>query len=89
MSTQKEQCVITLPEHTKITEEIIRKFDNLLSFASADELRRNLTEIYHSYVINEYDILPDNFEKMATNLYFLIDFLDDADKEMNPKGDSQ
>jgi hypothetical protein len=84
-SEEKKQSVIILPKYTKLTEEIIRKFDNLLNFASPDELRRNVTEIYHSYVINEHEILPDNFEKMATNLYFLIDFLDDADKELNPK----
>lgn len=83
MSTQKEQCVLILPKHTKVTGEMIRKLDNLLGFATPDELRRNVMDIYHSYVINEFEILPNDFEKMATNLYFLIGFLDEAENEVN------
>ncbi len=80
---QKEQCVIILPKQTKVTEEMIKRLDNLLSFASPEELRRNVTEIYHSYVIHEFEMFPSNFEKLATNMYFLISFLDKSDKEMN------
>ena len=85
MSDQKKQRVIILPNHTKLTGEAIRKFDNLLEFVTPDELRRDITEIYHQYIIKEHKMLPIEFEKTATNLYVLIDFLNDMEKTLNSK----
>ncbi len=78
----KEHKVIVLPKDTRITEGVIMRLDNLLEFASPEELKDNLIEIYHTYIIHASDALPPGFEKFSSNLYFLIDFFKKAEDEM-------
>jgi hypothetical protein len=83
-ATHPENRVIALPESTKLTEETIRQLDHLLAFATPEELRDTLIEVYHMYIIREHEMLPLDFKKMAENLYMLIGFLKIAEVEMNP-----
>ncbi|GHN01554.1 hypothetical protein WSM22_30430 [Cytophagales bacterium WSM2-2] len=79
MSDQQENLSvkrsITLPENSKLTEEAIKHLDRILVFASPEEYRDTLIEIYHSYIIHEHSMPPANFEQMANQMYFLMDFL--------------
>ena len=74
-----------LPEHSRVNQELVRLFDNRLDFAPVPELRQTLIEVYHKYIINEHKILPDDFDKTAANMYFLIDFLNDVAKKIETK----
>ncbi|UII31114.1 hypothetical protein LVD17_22745 [Fulvivirga ulvae] len=78
----KEHRLLVLPKHSRVTKELIRLFDNLLDFAPVPELRQTLIEVYHKYIISEHQMLPEDFNKIAANMYFLIDFLNDVEKEM-------
>jgi len=78
MSIQQENLSgqsIMLLENSKLTAETIKQLDRILGYASAEEYRNTLIEIYHSYIIHEHHMPPQNFEQMATQMYFLIDFL--------------
>lgn len=81
----KEHHVLVLPKHSRVTKKLIKLFDNLLDFAPVPELRQTLVEVYHKYLINEHKMLPEDFDKTAINMYFLIDFLNNVEKEMKTK----
>jgi len=72
----------TLPKTTKLTEEIVQQLDYILDFAEPEKYRNTLIEIYHSYICKEHDSLPYDFDGMADQMYFLIDFLKRAGEEI-------
>jgi hypothetical protein len=80
---------ITLPRTSKLTEELIQQLDHILDYASPEEYRNTLIEIYHNYICNEHDALPYKFKPMADQMYFLINFLLTASKEMNGAGEAE
>jgi hypothetical protein len=53
----------------------IELLDRLLDAAPPRELRDNLLEIYHTYLIHAHQSLPLDFEKIALNMYLLINCL--------------
>ena len=80
--------IFTLPKTSKLTEEAIQQLDHILDFATANEYREALIEIYHTYISRECDSLPYNFRDIADRMYFLIDFLRKAEEEMGGVGNS-
>jgi hypothetical protein len=53
----------------------IQKLNDLFESVSPKELREDLIEIYHMYIIHSHDALPNNFPKMASNIFLLIESL--------------
>lgn len=49
---------------------------DLLSTTPAHQLRQSIHEIYHTYLIQNHEMLPLDFIKVATNMYHFFDFLD-------------
>jgi hypothetical protein len=86
MANQDENFYIphtfSLPKTSKLNEEIIQQFDHIMDFASSEEYRDTLIEIYHMYISHEHDCLPSNFKQMAGQMYFLIDFFRRVGEEM-------
>jgi hypothetical protein len=80
------QRTFTLPKTSKLTEEVIQQLDHILDFSPPEEYRNTLIEIYHTYICREHDSLPCQFDRMADQMYFLIDFLKTASEEMNGVG---
>jgi len=76
----REYKVIALPRDTHLTPVFLEKLDGLLESAPAHELREDLLEIYHAYLIHEHPALPLHFEKLATHIHLLIDFLGSVDR---------
>jgi hypothetical protein len=73
---------IRKPTHPpRFTEETMYQLDCLLDFVSAGDLRDYLLEIYHTYIVRENEMLPENFSKIAESLQVLFDFLKFLDKE--------
>jgi hypothetical protein len=68
----------------RFSEDIIYQLDCLLEYASAQELREYLLEIYHTYIIRQNEMLPENFSRMAESLQVLFEFLKFLEKESNP-----
>ncbi len=60
---------------TTLTPADIETLDHLFNAAPPSELRENLIELYHSYLIRCHDTLPVNFGQIARNVYHLINCL--------------
>jgi hypothetical protein len=67
---------------SKLTQELILQLDLVFDFASPEEYRDTLLEIYQVYIIHEHKTLPGKFEDMALQVFALLDFLRDAQKQM-------
>ena len=66
----------------RLTPTAIEALDHLFDAAPPAELRENLLEIYHTYLIHAHNTLPLNFEKMSMNMYELIACLQRLEKEL-------
>jgi hypothetical protein len=64
-----------IPAGIKLTQEAIEILDRLFDTAPPNELRDNLLEIYHTYLIHVHNTLPLNFDKLSMNMYHLIQSL--------------
>src|SRR5690348_3306457 len=51
-----------LPPPFRLTRAGIREVNNLLAFASPEDLRNTLIEMYHTYIMQQHHALPVNFE---------------------------
>ena len=69
----------------RFSEDALYQLDCLLEFASAQELREYLFEIYHSYIIHEHEMFPANFPEMARSMQVLFDFLKFMEHEQHKK----
>jgi hypothetical protein len=50
----------------------IETIDHLFRAVAADELREDLIELYHSYLVLSKGNLPVSFDRMSRNMYHLI-----------------
>lgn len=66
-------------ENIRLSAESLERLDLLLSSVPPQELRENLLEIYHTYLIYVHDSLPIDFDKIASNMYLLINCLRDLE----------
>ena len=61
--------------------EIAKKLEELFASAPPNQLRQSIHEIYLTYIIQNHEMLPGNFTRIATNIYYLLDFLEKMEKE--------
>jgi hypothetical protein len=73
------------PNSLRLTPAAIRALDNLFDSAPPQELRENLLEIYHTYLVHAHHTLPLDFEKMARNIYLLTNCLLTVGEELSGK----
>ena len=66
---------------SSVTPETIYRLSSFFEFMPPDELRDNLIELYHSYLLHEHDALPDNFKQLAEGMSIFLDFLKFVHKE--------
>lgn len=59
----------------KLTPNVIELLDHLLDAAPPHVLRENLMEVYHTYLIHAGNTLPIDFDRLAMNMYHLINCL--------------
>jgi hypothetical protein len=64
-----------------LTPETISRLDDFFDFTDPNELRENLIELYHSYIIHQHDSLPTDFGKFAESMSVFFDLLRFADSE--------
>ena len=68
-------------ENTKLDKEL----DDLLSFVPPAQLRQSVTKVFFSFLTNPKTELPNNFEEIAEDIWFLLNFLEQADKKEEKK----
>jgi len=61
--------------------EYLKNLEQLFVSAPPNQLRQSIHEIYLTYIIQNHEMLPVNFTRIATNIYYLIDFLEKMEKE--------
>jgi Lhr-like helicase len=66
---------IYVSPHSKLNEDIVKNFDDMLSYASPAQYRDMLMEIYNMYILHEHKDLPPDFFEMASRMIVLLDFL--------------
>lgn len=69
----------------RLTRAAIQALDNLFDSASPMELRENLLEIYHTYLVHAHHALPLDFEPLARNMYLLANCLLNISQELERK----
>jgi hypothetical protein len=71
--------------YANVKPEMIRQLDHMLDFASPEEYRETLIEIYHAYIRREHESLPINFHRMAGQMSVMIEFWKAVDDELHKK----
>jgi hypothetical protein len=64
-----------LPPPFRLTRAGIREINKLLEFAPPEDLRNNLIEMYHTYIMQQHHALPVNFETMSGQMFILLETL--------------
>ncbi|MEO9802355.1 MAG: hypothetical protein ABJF04_03870 [Reichenbachiella sp.] len=64
-----------------IKNEHINLLENLFQFTPPTQLRQSLTYVFFNYLSNAKTGLPNNFDRISEDFYFLIDFLEEVEKE--------
>ena len=72
-------------KNVKLTPAAIEALDNLFDSAPPQELRENLLEIYHTYLVHAHHTLPLDFEKLARNMYLLTNCLLTVSQELHSR----
>ncbi|MBL0741571.1 hypothetical protein [Chryseolinea lacunae] len=65
----------------QLTKNGIREINSLFEYASPDDLRNTLIEIYHTYIIQQHHAFPINFDVMSSQMYFLMETLKNLKKK--------
>jgi hypothetical protein len=72
-------------ESIRLTPAAIQALDGLFDSAPPQELRENLLEIYHTYLVHAHHTLPLDFENLARNMYLLTSCLLTVSQELSKK----
>jgi hypothetical protein len=59
----------------------LKNLEELFAAAPPNQLRQSIHEIYLTYIIQNHEMLPVNFTRIATNIYYLLDFLEKMEKK--------
>lgn len=60
-----------------MNKKVAESLEDIFSLSSPETLKKSLNEVFYSYLMNT-EILPSNFKEIATDIYFLNDFLEKA-----------
>ncbi|PBQ33801.1 hypothetical protein CNR22_19105 [Sphingobacteriaceae bacterium] len=60
-------------------KKVITSLEELFEFAEPHSLRRSLNHVFFNFLLNNKNSLPQDFDTITEDFYFLIDFLEKAD----------
>ncbi len=60
-------------------KKVMESLEELFEFADPDSLRRSLNHVFFNFLLNNKDALPEDFDTITEDFYFLINFLDKVD----------
>ena len=67
------------------TEALNKHLTDLLFFAPPKDLRKSIHSVFFACLTQKEFIASDNFTEIATDFFFLINFLQDVEEEMDEK----
>lgn len=62
-----------------------KQLQELFEMTEAQTLRRSLTHVFFNFLLHNKDSLPQDFNTIAEDFYFLIRFLDQAEPPSKTK----
>jgi hypothetical protein len=65
---------IYIPRDSKLNEDVIKNFDDMMAFATPAQYRDTLMEIYNMYILNEHKNLPPDFIDIASRMVVMMEF---------------
>ena len=69
-------------------QRVLQELKILFQFANPAEIRRNLEDLYFLYMSSAEDPDLPNQKIFASNFYYLINFLNEMEKLIEPKNQS-
>lgn len=67
--------------HRRLTDSNVETLNHLFNAVRAEELREDLIELYHSYLMYTRGNMPSSFDRMARNMYHLVHCLAEVRSE--------
>jgi hypothetical protein len=59
----------------------LKKLEDLFEFAPPTSLRKSLSHVFFNYLLNNHQHgLPEDFNRIANDFYFLLDFLEEVEQ---------
>jgi hypothetical protein len=71
------------PSSVRLPDSTLETLEHLFTTVPPHELRENLLELYHSYLMHCDGNLPINFDQISRNMYHLIHCLPDINLGSN------
>ena len=61
-------------------KQTIKELEELFSFSPPESLMRSVHQVFFTYLINNTEPYPEDHRKIVEDFYFLMNFLDKANK---------
>ena len=74
---------ISIHKNSKVTDKIADHLDYLINYSSPVDIRNRILHVYLQYIIHKFEELPMDFQEIALDFNFLIDFFNKIDTELN------
>jgi hypothetical protein len=65
-----------------LDENTLEQLRLLFDFAPPESIRKTTTELFVRYIMTHHTLLPEEFETIASDFYYLLQFLQDIEEEM-------
>ena len=62
-----------------IDHKINNELEALFDFVPPKQLRQSVTQVFFGYLFNMKKELPENFERISEDIYFLLTFLEQVE----------
>lgn len=76
----EEMKAIYVSPESRLTEDVARYLDDMLSLYSPRDYEDTLAEIYHMYILHEHKSLPPNFFDIASRMIVMMEFFKMCEK---------
>ena len=74
---------ISVHQNSKVTDKIADHLDDLINYNAPVDIRNRILHVYLQYIIHKFEELPMDFQDIALDFNFLIDFFNKIDTELN------
>ncbi|MEO1054357.1 MAG: hypothetical protein AAFX87_27210 [Bacteroidota bacterium] len=72
-------------------DKVLKKLESLFTISSPKRLKESISYVFFQYLMSSKSSLPDDFQEVASDFYFLIHFLQevgDINREKPCQGDT-
>lgn len=78
---------IEITEYSNLSPNIVRALDDLIESSPPGNLKNNVIWVYHQYLMNCENAIPHDFDRIAADMFFLVDFITIIEKELSKSND--